>query len=159
MARDCKKVRGICLKVYIWNPVDKPVKAGGGDVLHQPCRSVFGADHVDDLISFLKLSQNIRYTFRGMLQVRVHTDDAVSPTVVQSRYHGRLMSKVPGKAYHPDPWIRCGHTVQYVLASIPAAVIDKKQLIIPADLFQHMCGFPVKFFQCFFFVVDRYHNW
>ena len=144
--------------MYIGNMINQPVKAGGGDILHQSRRAVLGANHIDDLIALLPFFKYLWNAGRWVLQIRIHADHYLPGAVIHAGNHGRLMAEVPGKADDFYPFLRGGQAFQYGQAAVRAAVIDKNQLPIPAGLFQHAGCFPVKFIQRFFLIVNGNYN-
>ena len=61
-----------------------------------------------------------------MLQVRIHTDDAISVRVINACYHRCLMAKVAGEGYELDFLIPGCILPQDGKTVIPASVIDKQ---------------------------------
>ncbi len=71
------------------------IKGSRGKIFYQSRIPVFRAYHVDHLPSLFKAADNLRQTFRRMLQVRVHAYNAVPAAVIQPGNHSRLVSEIP----------------------------------------------------------------
>ena len=152
-----EKVRCVGLKFHIGQGIDDPVKSGGGDVLDQACGLILRPHHADDPAALLKFPHNLRQAFRRMLQVSIHADDAISVRIVDARDHGRLMAKVAGEGYHLHLLVPSRILSQNREAVVPAAIVDKQELIIPGKNLQDQLDRLIKHRQCLFFIVYRYH--
>ena len=93
-----------------------------------------------------------------MLQIGIHTHDALPDAVIQPRKHRRLMAKVAGKVDHTYPRIRCRQFCQNLPRGVRTSVVDKNQFVIPRQRLKNRSCLPIELMQRLFLVVNRNHD-
>ena len=132
-AGDGEEVRGIGLEMDLRHAVDEPVEAAGGDVFQKPGRFVFGADHGDHLVAGVELVDDVGEVLRRMLEIRIHEDEAVARSVVESGGHRRFVPEIPGEVQHAHMGHIAGsQIIQDLRSPVAGAVVHEDELVIPA---------------------------
>src|SRR5262245_26165239 len=126
------EVAAVQRNVDIADRAQDTIKGGIRQALDQSFFS-FGANGIDDIVSFSPGLNQLLDDFGRILQIAIHDDDGPTTGLIDSRRDGRLMSKITAQLHDHDPSIVHLQVVEYTRRGVAAAVVHEDELIARSE--------------------------